>query len=85
LRLLAFKATIGPDRRAVESDNQSNRKPEKKVLSGHGRALPNDIGLTANNVMSAAPMYYRNARVRVLLLRANDLGFDAGINRNAVL
>jgi hypothetical protein len=29
--------------------------------------------------MSAAPMYYRNARVRVLLLRANDLGFDAGI------
>jgi len=66
-----------PDRSATEGHKPGKRKPDKHVVSVHDRVLRNDIGSTANSVTSAAPMYYRDTRIRVLLLRANDLRFDA--------
>jgi hypothetical protein len=62
-----------PDRSATEGHKPGKRKPDKHVVSVHDRVLRNDIDSTANSVTSAAPMYYRDTRIQVLLLRANDL------------
>jgi hypothetical protein len=67
-----------PDRRAAEGDKPSKRKPEKHVVSGHGRALPNDVGLAATRGRRQRGKRYRNIRIQVLLLRGNDLCFRAG-------
>jgi hypothetical protein len=66
-----------PDRRTAEGDKPSKRKPEKHVVSGHGRVLPNDVGLAATCCCRRRGKCYRNIHIQVLLLRANDLGFLA--------
>ena len=51
-RLLATKRQQCPDRRTEESANQAIERPEKQVVSGHGRVLPNDFGSVARVVYS---------------------------------